>query len=57
MEFWTVMNMLYSDFGDVLKENNVSNMKLYTSLAKAWIEDQDAVHNKAAAYYTYVVQH
>ena len=49
--------MLYSDFGDVLKENNVSNMKLYTSLAKAWIEDQDAVHNKAAAYYTYVVQH
>lgn len=31
--------------------------QLEDCIAKAWIEDQDAVPNKAAAYYTYVVKH
>lgn len=34
-----------------------STLELYACLAKAWIEDQDAVPNKLAAYYTYVVKH
>lgn len=57
VEFYAALNSVYSDFSEALKENNVSNMKVYVSLAKAWIDDPDAVHDKAAAYYTYVVKH
>jgi len=56
-EFWAVLNSLYSDFDQALKKNNASTLELYACLTKAWIEDQDAVPNKAAAYYTYVVKH
>lgn len=28
-----------------------------TSVSSAWIDDSDAVQNKAAAYYTYIVRH
>lgn len=57
MEFWVVINSLYSDYDQALKKNNASTLEMYACLAKAWIEDQDAVPNKAAVYYTYVVQH
>lgn len=57
VEFYAAINSVYSDFSEALKENNASNMKLYVCLAKAWIDDPDAVSNKAAAYYTYVVKH
>ena len=30
---------------------------MYACLAKAWIKDEDAVPDKAAAYYRYIVQH
>jgi hypothetical protein len=56
LEFYVVLNSLYSDYDQALKKNNASNLELYACLAKAWIEDKDAVPNKAAAYYTYVVQ-
>ncbi len=57
LEFYVVLNSLYSDYDQALKKNNASNLELYACLAKAWIEDKDAVPNKAAAYYTYVVKH
>lgn len=57
VEFWAVMNSLYSDYCEALKKNNASTMETYVCLAKAWIEDGDAVPDKAAAYYTYVVEH
>lgn len=57
VEFWAVLNSLYSDYDQALKKNNASTLELYACLAKAWIEDQDAVPNKAAAYYTHVVKH
>lgn len=57
MEFWVVLNFLYSRYDQGLKKNNASTLELYACLAKAWIEDQDAVPNKLAAYYTYVVKH
>ena len=57
MEFWVVINSLYSDYDQALKKNNASTLELYACLAKAWIEDQDAVPNKLSAYYTYVVKH
>lgn len=57
LEFYVVINSLYSDYDQALKKNNASTLELYACLAKAWIEDQDAVPDKLAAYYTYVVKH
>lgn len=56
-EFWAIMNALYSDYSKVAKKHNVSTVDFYADLAKAWIEDKDAVKDKAAAYYEYVVEH
>ena len=56
-EFWVVINTLYSNYDQALKKNNASTLELYACLAKAWIEDQDAVPDKASACYTYVVRH
>ena len=49
-----MLQPLYSDYDQALKKNNASTLELYACLAKAWIEDQDAVPDKLAAYYTYV---
>lgn len=56
LEFYVVLNSLYSDYDQALKKNNASTLELYACLAKAWIEDKDAVPDKLAAYYTYVVK-
>jgi len=56
-EFWAVINSIYSDDVAVAKKHNVNTMEYYVDRATAWIEDQDAVPDKAAAYYTYVVKH
>ena len=56
-EFWAIMNSLYSDYCEALRESTASTPETYVRLAKAWINDADAVPDKAAAYYTYVVKH
>lgn len=55
--FYAVMNSLYSDYCEALRESSVSTPEVYVRLAKAWINDKDAVPDKAAAYYTYIVEH
>lgn len=55
--WWAVMNSLYSDYCEALRESGASTPEVYVRLAKAWINDRDAVTDKAAAYYTYVVKH
>lgn len=55
--FWAVLNSLYSDYDEALKKNNASTTEMYACLARAWIMDADAVPDKAAAYYRYIVQH
>lgn len=55
--FWAVINSLYSDYDEALKKNNASTIEMYACLTKAWIKDADAVPDKAAAYYMYIVQH
>lgn len=57
LEFWAVMNSLYSDYCEALRESSASTPEVYVRLAKAWINDKDAVPDKAAAYYTYIVEH
>ncbi len=58
MEFYVVMNMLYSDYLNVFKKYNMGgNVNFYADLAKAWLEDPDATENKLAMYYRYIVKH
>lgn len=56
-EFFAILNSVYSDYYTVAKKHNVHNIDFYIDIAKAWIDDKDAVPDKAAAYYEYVVKH
>lgn len=55
-EFWATMNAMYSDYCKVAKAHNADNANFYADLACAFLKDKDAVENKAAAYYAYIVK-
>ena len=56
LEMYPVMNALYSDYCSVLKKWNMNKIDFYVDLACAWINDSDAVPNKASAYYEHIVK-
>ena len=53
-EFEVVMNMLYSDYCKILKENGMNSQKLYTDLAVAFIKDEDAEKHKTLRYALFI---
>lgn len=56
-EFWAVLNAVRSDYGKVFaKYGFLGNMEFLADMAKAWICDADAVHEKASAYLMHVVK-
>ena len=57
VEFYATMNMLYSDYGKVFKKHNAATVQFYVDMAKAFLDDEDAVKDKLAQYYRYVVRH
>lgn len=50
-EFYAVMNAMYSDYYVVAKKYNTLNPDYFADLAMAFINDKDAVRNKASVYY------
>ena len=53
-----IMCTMYSDFCEVAKKYGLGgNAEFYADMAHAWLDDKDAVEDKAAVYYCYVVQH
>lgn len=56
IEYWVILNSLYSDYCGVLKKHNANNMDVYVDMAAAWLKDKDAVDNKAAKYFHYIVK-
>lgn len=56
LEFWAVLNIMYSDYCGVLKKHGANNMDVYVDMAKAWLEDKDAMEGKAARYFQYIVK-
>ncbi len=56
-EFFAILNSVYSDYSAVAKKHGVNNIDFYADLAKSWLCDKDAVKDKAAAYFEYVVKH
>lgn len=57
VSFYVVMNMLYSDMGNLLgdgeTEDSVSN---YIQATKDWLKDEDVEKNKLYNYWKYIVK-
>lgn len=56
LEFWVAINAMYSDYFNVAKKANVNNIDFYVNMAKAFLDDKDAIPGKLAAYYEYIVK-
>ena len=56
-DFWAVMNMMYSDYCQVAKRQSVDTPGFYADMAKAFLEDTDAVDGKAYLYWECIVEH
>lgn len=56
LEFWAVMNAMYSDYYDVAKRYNVASPDFFADMAKAFLTDKDALEGKAARYYKSIVR-
>jgi len=51
---YVIMNMLYSDFGDVLgEEMNNETLQRYIQMAEDWYYDSDAKHTEDEKLYCY----
>lgn len=57
VEFFAAMNMMYSDYCKIAKRYNVNTSDFYASMAKAFLEDKDAVPDKLMKYYECIVEH
>lgn len=55
VEMWAIMNALHSDYGKVLRKYGLDSISVYMDLAVAWLEDEDAVEDKAMMYYECIV--
>ncbi len=57
IEFFVAMNMVYSDYAAVAKKLGANNVDFYACMAEAFLDDKDALPDKLARYYTYIVRH
>lgn len=55
VEFYAVMNAMYSDYGDVAKKYGTSMPDFFADMAKAFIDDPDACEGKTALYFEHIV--
>ena len=56
-EFWVAVNLVYSDFSQVAKKHGLGgNLEFYIDLAKAFLDDKDAVSNKLQKYYEVIAK-
>lgn len=57
LEFYVAMNLMYADYGKVFSKYGMGDRtEFYADMAKAFLEDKDAVGNKLAMYYEYIVE-
>jgi hypothetical protein len=56
-EVYAIMNVLYSDYCKVFKKYGFNSPEAYLDLAIAWLNDTDAVDDKAMMYYECIVKH
>lgn len=56
LEFYWAMNAMYADYHKVAKKFGVDKADFYACMAKAFIEDPDAVEDKVEMYNQYIVR-
>lgn len=56
IDFYAIINAMYSDYAKVAEKFDVETPDFFACLAKAWLDDEDAVKNKTAMYYRYIVE-
>ncbi|MBQ8618232.1 MAG: hypothetical protein IJ418_12110 [Clostridia bacterium] len=56
IEFYAAINAMYSDYYKVAEKFDLVEDDFFAEMAKAFIEDKDAVKDKVAAYYQYIVK-
>lgn len=56
IEFYAVLNAMHSDYFEVARKHNVATPDFFADMACAWLNDKDAVGNKAKAYFEHVVK-
>lgn len=57
MEFWVILNAVYSDYCKVFKKHNMDRADVYADFAAAWLNDKDAQPHKAGRYFSEIVKH
>lgn len=56
-EWYAIMHAVYYDYCSVAKKYGLgSNDEFYADLAHAWLDDKDAVENKALVYYECIAE-
>ena len=50
-ELYAMTNAMYSDYYEVARKFGITSPEFYVCMAKAWMEDEDAVEDKTAMYY------
>lgn len=55
-ELAVMTNAMYSDYCGVAKKFNITSPEYYGLMALAWMRDKDAMPNKTAMYYQYIVK-
>ncbi len=56
VEFYAMTNAMYSDYCEVARKFNITSPEFYGMMAKAWMDDRDALPDKTALYYEYIVK-
>lgn len=55
-EFFAMMNAMYADYMAVARKFGVTSPEFYAMMAKAWMDDPDAVDGKTMMYYDCIVK-
>lgn len=56
IDFFVVLNLMYSDYCHVAKKLGVDSMEFYAGMAKAFMDDPDAAEGKLAKYREYIAK-
>lgn len=56
VEFWVAMNAMWSDGAQTAKKFGVDKLEYWAERAKEFLDDEDAVPDKMAKYYKYIVK-
>lgn len=56
VEFWVAMNAMWSDGAQTARKFGVDKLEYWAERAKEFLDDEDAVPDKMAKYYKYIVK-